>query len=94
MEEFIEIGGTYLFHGRMIYLGEVVAITLFDIVLKRVCWMAHMGSGEEARMHKILKNGIISSTEIECAPPDHLVAIPRGSFARFPWEHPLPKKSQ
>jgi hypothetical protein len=90
MKEAIELGKSYLFHGRMIYLGKVVEITLMDIVIKESCWMAEMGR----RMNELIAEGITDSTEIECMPPEMEITIPRGSFARIPWEHPLPDKSQ
>jgi hypothetical protein len=94
IKEAIEIGKSYMFHGRMIYIGRVVELTLFDVVVDHCCWVADMGSGEESRMGNFLKKGINSSTEIEIAPPEDLVPLPRGSFAKFPWHHELPKKSQ
>lgn len=90
MDEAIEIGESYLFHGRMIYLGRVVEITLMDIVVEKCSWMPEMGR----RMGELLAEGINENTEIECAPPFDQVTLPRGSFARFPWRHPLPDKSQ
>ena len=90
MKEAIETGKAYLFHGRMIYLGEVVEVTLFDIVVKKCCWMQDMGT----RMGTLLSDGVVGATEIEIAPPEDLVTLPRGSFARFPWNHELPSESQ
>jgi len=90
MKEAIEIGKSYLFHGRMIYLGEVVEVTLFDIVVKKCSWMQDMG----IRMGELLSGGIVDATELEIAPPEDLVTLPRGSFARFPWHHELPSRSQ
>jgi len=86
----IEVGAKFLFHGRMIYLGEVTRVTLFDVYIKNACWMEDMG----IRMSELLAKGIVPDTTIEIAPQGHEIAIPRGGFARFPWAHELPKKSQ
>ena len=88
----LKIGECYLFHGRMVYLGEVVRYDLLDIVIRRASWMGWMG----VRMGELMKHGPAAytrETEIEVMPPDMEVPIPRGAVARFPWPFDLPEKS-
>jgi hypothetical protein len=85
-----KVGDKVMMHGRMIYLGEVVEVSVLEVTLIKACWMASMGR----RMADLMARGCNSETRVEVYPPDLRVAIPRGGFARHEWKHALPEKSQ
>jgi len=83
MEPEIKVGETYLFHGRMIYIGKVKRVSLRVVVVTQCGWMADMG----IRMGELLKSGPVDATDIEWSPPEMEVQIPIGAFAIYPWPH-------
>jgi len=78
-------GQAYLFHGRMVYIGIVVRVSLRVIVVRNSGWLGTMGT---QRMGDLLANGPdYDKVEIEWMPGDMEINIPIASFVAFPWRH-------
>ena len=76
------------------YIGELVAVTLRELVLKKASWLADSG-GNEHRWHQFLADGVGTSTEIESYPPEDEVIVPRNNVVdAVQWHHKVPIQSQ
>lgn len=77
----VEVGKSYLFHGRMIYIGTVVDINLRFYTIKNVGWMATMGRD----MAELLKEGPNEDTLIEWT--GQTVPLSVTTWVPFLWDH-------
>jgi hypothetical protein len=67
------------------WMGRIVHVDAFSIVLDNSCWVASIG-----RHNEVLKTGKMDqNTECEPHPDSVRVAIPRAGTVVMDWPHPL-----